>query len=143
MGGDDTTTCFGYGCGTIFQITPGGTLTTLYSFCLLSSCPDGAYPYGGLVQDTNGIFYGLTQASGFDEKRDGTVFSFSEGLGPFVEAQPTSGKVGAKVKILGTNLTGTTSVTFNGMPAVFKVLEQRELPGAAVGGMGESPALPF
>ena len=31
-----------------------------------------------------------------------------------------AGKVGAAVKILGTNLTGATSVTFNGMTAVFK-----------------------
>jgi hypothetical protein len=31
----------------------------------------------------------------------GTVFSLSVGLGPFVEAQPGSGKVGADVKILG------------------------------------------
>jgi uncharacterized protein (TIGR03437 family) len=29
--------------------------------------------------------------------------------------------VGARVKILGTNLTGATSVSFNGTPAVFKV----------------------
>jgi hypothetical protein len=42
-------------------------------------------------------------------------------LGPFVETQPTSGKVGAVVKILGTNLTGASSVTFNGTPAVFGV----------------------
>ena len=44
----------------------------------------------------------------------GTVFSLSVGLGPFVETQTTSGKVGKAVKILGTNLTGATSVTFNG-----------------------------
>jgi hypothetical protein len=44
------------------------------------------------------------------------------GLGPFVETQTTSGRVGAAVKILGTNLTGATSVTFNDTSAVFKVV---------------------
>jgi len=39
-----------------------------------------------------------------------------------VEAQPASGQVGATVKILGTNLTGATSVSFNGTPAVFQVV---------------------
>jgi hypothetical protein len=34
----------------------------------------------------------------------------------------TFGKVGMAVKILGTNLTGATSVTFNGTAAVFKVV---------------------
>ena len=32
---------------------------------------------------------------------------------------PASGKVGRSVIILGTNLTGATSVTFNGTPATF------------------------
>jgi uncharacterized protein (TIGR03437 family) len=39
-----------------------------------------------------------------------------------VETQPTSGKVGKLVKILGTNLTGATSVTFNGKAATFTVI---------------------
>jgi uncharacterized repeat protein (TIGR03803 family) len=30
-----------YGQGTVFKITPSGTLTTLYSFCGQSGCPDG------------------------------------------------------------------------------------------------------
>jgi large repetitive protein len=43
------------------------------------------------------------------------------GLGPFVETLPTSGKVGSTVEILGEDLTGTTSVTFNGVAATFTV----------------------
>jgi len=33
-----------YGWGTVFKITPTGTLTTLYSFCALSNCADGEQP---------------------------------------------------------------------------------------------------
>jgi uncharacterized repeat protein (TIGR03803 family) len=47
-------------CGTVFRITPSGTVTTLYSFCSLSNCVDGAAPAGGLIQTTNGDFYGTT-----------------------------------------------------------------------------------
>jgi hypothetical protein len=43
------------------------------------------------------------------------------GLAPFVKSLPGYGKVGAQVDILGTNLTGTTSVTFDGVAATFKV----------------------
>ncbi|HEY6290599.1 MAG TPA: IPT/TIG domain-containing protein [Terriglobia bacterium] len=39
-----------------------------------------------------------------------------------MKTNPTSGKVGMKVNILGNKLTGGTSVTFNGTPAVFKVI---------------------
>jgi hypothetical protein len=49
------------------------------------------------------------------------------GLGPFVETQTDSGAVGAAVKILGTNLTGATSVTFNCTTAVFKVASGSEI----------------
>ena len=86
---------------------------------MLSGCPDGNQPYGGVVQDTNGKFYGTTYTGGANG--DGTVFGLSVGLGPFVETQPTGGKVGAAIKILGTNLTGATSVTFNDTPAAFTV----------------------
>jgi uncharacterized repeat protein (TIGR03803 family) len=108
--------CTEFGCGTVFKITPSGTLKTLHSF----DSTDGAFPFAGLVQDTNGKFYGTTGGGGANG--DGTVFSVSVGLGPFVETQTTSGKVGAAVKILGTNLTGATGVTFNGKPAIFKVV---------------------
>ena len=42
------------------------------------------------------------------------------GLGPFVETNPASGKVGTAVTILGNNLAGATSVTFHGKKATFK-----------------------
>ena len=100
--------------GTIFQLTPEGTLTTLHSFCSQPDCPDGAYPDGGLVQATDGNFYGTTYYPG-------TVFSLSMSLGPFVKTLPAAAKVGAKVGILGNNLTGATSVTFNGAPTRFAV----------------------
>ena len=50
--------------GTVFRITPSGTLTTLHSFCSQNGCPDGAYPFAGLVQATDGNFYGTTSAGG-------------------------------------------------------------------------------
>ncbi|MGA2353189.1 MAG: choice-of-anchor tandem repeat GloVer-containing protein [Terriglobales bacterium] len=118
-----------YGEGTIYELTAGGTLTTLYNFCAKTGCPDGATP-AGLMQDTNGNFYGTTYAGGTSDACSGgcgTIYSFSVGLGPFVETQTTSGKVGAAVKILGTNLTGATSVTFNGTEAVFKVVSSSEI----------------
>jgi hypothetical protein len=44
-----------------------------------------------------------------------------------VETLPTSGKVKAAVKILGTDLTGATSVAFNGTAATFKVVSSSEI----------------
>jgi uncharacterized repeat protein (TIGR03803 family) len=151
------------GHGAVFKITSGGALTILYSFCAQKNCPDGAYLLSGLVQATDGNFYGTTSYGGLNKlgtifeltsggslttlhnfngtdgelflgtllqatngtfygdsraggttNNDGTVFSLSVGLGPFVATNPTSGKVGAKVVILGNNLKGATSVTFNG-----------------------------
>lgn len=64
-----------YGNGTVFEITPGGTLTTLYSFCGAFSCSDGAYPCGGLVESTDGNFYGATEFGG--TQAEGTIFKMS------------------------------------------------------------------
>ena len=52
------------GKGTIFRITPTGVLTTLYNFCSIATCTDGEYPYGGVVQASDGNLYGTTQAGG-------------------------------------------------------------------------------
>ncbi len=111
--------------GTVFQFTPGtGILTTLYTFCQQSGCSDGSNPLAGLVQATNGTFYGTTSSvcgpviSPCEvASTTGTVFSISMGLGPFIKTVPTSGKVGSPVTILGNDLAGSTSVTFNGVAA--------------------------
>jgi len=61
--------------GTVFQITPSGALTTLYSFCAQSGCTDGELPYAGLVQGTDGNFYGTTYQGG--ASNSGTVFKIT------------------------------------------------------------------
>jgi uncharacterized repeat protein (TIGR03803 family) len=112
--------------GTIFKITPTGVLTRLHSFCALpTNCTDGIGPIGGLVQDTDGKFYGTTVLGGANDA--GVVFSLSVGLGPFVKSLPTTASVGASVFILGTDLTGATSVTFNGTTATFTVVSASEI----------------
>jgi uncharacterized repeat protein (TIGR03803 family) len=112
--------------GTVFKITPSGTFTTLYSFCAKKGCADGEDPTG-LIQGTDGNLYGTTAYGGIDGAISGadvggTVFRLSVGLDPFVKPLTTSGKVGKAVTILGTDLTGATSVTFNGTSAAFTVL---------------------
>jgi|CZKH01.1.fsa_nt_gi uncharacterized repeat protein (TIGR03803 family) len=125
FGGNTTSGVNTNGWGTIFKITPSGALTTLYTFCEVSGCYDGGQPIAGLVQDTNGTFYGTTSVGNGTVL--GTVFSVSTGLGPFVEIQPRFAGVGKAVTILGTDLTGATSVTFNGTKATFTVVSSSEI----------------
>lgn len=158
------------GLGTVFNITPDGTLTTVYSFCAGGGkCPDGANPvtplfvtsdgklcgstaaggptgqgtifeispggelstlYGAgvttVMQYTNGDFYGTTSEGG--TYGFGTVFSLSAGLPAFVEMIPTAARVGSTVKIQGNDLAQASSVTFNGTPAAsIQVISSSEI----------------
>jgi uncharacterized repeat protein (TIGR03803 family) len=61
--------------GTVFEITAGGTLTTLYSFCAQVNCADGYYPRGGLVLASNGNFYGTTYYGGANGA--GTIYEIT------------------------------------------------------------------
>lgn len=111
--------------GNIFQITPAGVFTSLYNFCSSSGCSDGSVPSAGLVQGTDGNFYGVTAGGGSSSAcvaGCGVVYSLSMGLGPFVESLPAVGKTGSTVGILGNNLSNTSGVTFNGVPATFTVV---------------------
>ena len=49
--------------GTIFRVTPGGSMTVLYSFCSQSKCADG-FQGNGLLQGADGNFYGITALGG-------------------------------------------------------------------------------
>lgn len=112
--------------GTLFTMTSSGTVTTLHNF----AGSDGSNP-DGLIQDTNGTIYGVTGGGGnlnCDPTYGcGTIFSVGLDLNAFVKTIPAAGKVGTKVTILGTKLSGASSVTFNGTSAGFKVVSASEI----------------
>jgi uncharacterized repeat protein (TIGR03803 family) len=79
------TTGFGgaYGGGTVFEMTSSGTLATLHSFCERFPCTGGLLPYG-LLQGTDGNFYGITDEGGtgngcgnYPPEGCGTVFKMT------------------------------------------------------------------
>jgi hypothetical protein len=84
-----------------------------------------------MMQRTDGTIFGPSTFGGVNDPSCangytsppscGTLYSLSLGLGPFIGVVERSGKVGDTVKILGNNLTGTTSVIFNGAAAAFTV----------------------
>jgi len=106
--------------GTIFMVTPGGTLTTLYNFCSEPHCTDGSVSDASLIQATDGNLYGVTEYGGANN--DGTVFRFQLSGGTVSAAGPSiSGVVSASafggfssvapgswVEIYGSNLAPAT-----------------------------------
>ena len=80
------------GAGTIFRLTPQGTLTTLHSFN--PSGGEGASPAGALLDGGDGSFYGTTVNGG--TSHEGTVFAVSP-AGTFTTVYSfTGGKDGAQ-----------------------------------------------
>lgn len=68
----------GHGGGTVFQITPTGHFSTIYRFCSLTNCADGAGPAAGLIQGTDGNLYGTTSSGGSAAKNGyGTIFKLT------------------------------------------------------------------
>jgi uncharacterized repeat protein (TIGR03803 family) len=110
--------------GTIFKINSTGTLTTLHSFCSKTSCTDGVFPYAGLVQGTDGNFYGTTSGGGTLLR--GTVFKINSTgalttLHSFVGTDGTAPYAGP-VQATDGNFYGTVSGGgANGFGTVFKI----------------------
>lgn len=112
-----------FGGGTVFLVTPGGTLITLYSFCAQTNCTDGQGPAAALIQGTDGNFYGTTSGGG--TFGFGTVFEMPLGGGPPTTLHSfgnTEGFDPAAPLVQGSdgNLYGTTNN--NGVSgAIFKI----------------------
>jgi uncharacterized repeat protein (TIGR03803 family) len=60
----------------VFQLTPAGAVTVLYSFpALLNPQDQDDIGLNALIQGTDGNFYGTTQSGGTNG--DGTVFKYT------------------------------------------------------------------
>jgi uncharacterized repeat protein (TIGR03803 family) len=115
--------------GTIFKLTPAGALTTVYTLNFY----DGFYPSAGLIQGSDGNFYGTTFTDGAGQ--NGTVFIVSPdgALGNLVAldgfdtgAHPASALVqGADGSLYGTTTAGGVGgrgtifrLSFTGAPQI-------------------------
>jgi uncharacterized repeat protein (TIGR03803 family) len=126
----------GNGFGSLYEITTSGAYTQLYSF----TAAVGERPLGALLQHTNGILYGAAFLGG--SHGYGSVFSLDMGLGPFVTFVRPTGKVGQTAQILGQGFTGSTSVTFNGVPATsFSVVSDTYMTAVVPSGATTGPVV--
>jgi uncharacterized repeat protein (TIGR03803 family) len=126
--------------GTVFRITPGGTRTTLYSFCSQPGCTDGFFAevrHGALVQATDGNFYGTTDVGGANTSQCGglgcgtvfritpegalkTLYNFCSEANCDDGANPVAGLIqGADGDLYGTTNAGGVGALSGG--TIFKV----------------------
>lgn len=133
--------------GTIFRMTPGGTLTTLYVFCLGGApCGDGYYPAGGLIQGSDGNYYGTTSAGGTSGY--GTIFQYNPTTGIVSTLASLSGATGAGsnaslVQASDGNFYGTTRLYGNSGGTGGAIF--RYVPGSGVSALhtfGTGPGFP-
>lgn len=105
------TGCGGFGCGTVFSVTPGGVFTALHNF----SYAEGARPLS-LVQAVNGNLYGVTRQGGMSSSCPvgcGTIFKITPSgsltiVHNFAQADGDS-PIGALVQAFNGDLLGVTN----------------------------------
>ena len=99
--------------GSIFQLTPAGVLTTVYSF----SGTDGSHPTSGVIEGPHGYLYGTTDGTGKATDPDGfgTIYDISpngwqlETLYAFTGGTDGAGPKGALVQGSDGYFYGTTT----------------------------------
>ncbi|HLZ41140.1 MAG TPA: choice-of-anchor tandem repeat GloVer-containing protein [Candidatus Sulfotelmatobacter sp.] len=123
-----------FGYGTIYRCALNGTCGTMHNWSSTVSAG------GGIVQHTNGSLYGVTADGGIYGA--GSVFSLDVGLKAGVALVLYRSKAGSTVQILGQGLTGTSSVSFNGVPATsFKVVRDTYMTAVVPSGATSGPVV--
>jgi uncharacterized repeat protein (TIGR03803 family) len=108
------------GYGTLYRINTTGTkFQVLHQF----DNQTGSYPASTPTLHTNGTLYGTTTKGGSGENGTaGVVFSFANGLKPFVSLQLWAGTAGTSVGILGQGFSAATGVEFGNVVADYTVV---------------------
>ncbi len=114
-GGNSSGECAPGGCGTVFKITPGGALTTIYTFQFGN---DGAFPYTPLLQAKNGNFYGINVFTIFEVTPGGVLTPISSNVDTNCSGCFANSLIqGANGDLYGTSAAGGT----NGDGAIFQI----------------------
>jgi len=147
--GGNLKSCLDQGCGTVFEIAPGGAETVLYRF---KGTTDGWYPVGNLIADSSGNLYGTTEYAGNTGDCSGTgcgtiyelttggakktLYTF-QGWTKSDGSQPTAGLIFDA----NGNLYGTTRGGGNGPGCYQGCGTVYELPSNGAGGFGSEEVL--
>ena len=153
--GDFYGTTYSFGVnesGTIYKITTSGTLSLVYTFCSQTSCTDGGLPWAGLIQGSDGNFYGTTYGGGINGG-NGTIFkvtpsgtftnlySFTGSAGgSFPEGtlvQATNGTFYGTTVSGGTGRTGTVFSLSTGLGRFVSLVSASGKEGAKIGILGQ------
>jgi uncharacterized repeat protein (TIGR03803 family) len=137
------------GLGTVFRMTPDGTVTTLHSFLGVGGS-DGASPVAGLFQTPDDNFYGTTPSGGTFNR--GTVFRMTPAgsvtvLHSFAGggtdgSEPTAALIrGSDDAFYGTTSTGGNANSIDGAGTVFRMTADGAVTilHAFVNGFGSRP----
>ena len=115
-----------YGFGTVFRIDSSGNLAVLHSFAGAGPVGDGSYPLAGLIEATDGNFYGTTSGGGLAYSDYGTVFKMTPAgtvtiVHSFVGTDGVYPVAGLVQSSADGKLYGTTQVGGSGSGTVFEM----------------------